>query len=109
MANKVDLRADPVVIRELKKSKQRPVNREEGYSMAEKIGACAYLECSAKIGKGVREVFDVAIRAAFMPKKSRRELEYKTLQDKLESIKNFKLPEQSTESKKGLSKLQFGT
>ena len=32
--------------------------------MAEKIGAYAYLECTAKYNEGVREVFETATRAA---------------------------------------------
>lgn len=44
--------------------KQEPVKPEEGRSMAEKINAFAYLECSAKSKEGVREVFETATRAA---------------------------------------------
>lgn len=44
--------------------KQKPVTSEEGRSMAEKINAYGYLECSAKTKEGVREVFETATRAA---------------------------------------------
>ena len=44
--------------------KQEPVKPEEGRTMAEKINAFAYLECSAKSKEGVREVFETATRAA---------------------------------------------
>ena len=44
--------------------KQEPVRPEEGRTMAEKINAFAYLECSAKSKEGVREVFETATRAA---------------------------------------------
>jgi len=40
------------------------VKPEEGRTMAEKINAFAYLECSAKSKEGVREVFETATRAA---------------------------------------------
>ena len=106
IGNKVDLRDDPAVIEELKKNKQRPVKWEEGHSMAEKIGAYAYLECSAMRNSGVREVFDIATRAALLPSKTRRELVHKSLQKKFESIKNFKLSG-VIEPKKGLCKLKL--
>lgn len=43
---------------------QRPVSRNEGLAVAQKIGAQGYVECSAKSGDGVREVFQTATRAA---------------------------------------------
>ena len=57
--------------RELAKAKQEPVKTEDGRAMAEKIGAFAYLECSAKLNEGVREVFETATRAALQQKKKR--------------------------------------
>ncbi|KAL7279549.1 hypothetical protein ACG7TL_005947 [Trametes sanguinea] len=63
---KKDLRRDPRVIEELRKTNQRPVTPEEGMAVAQKIGARHYLECSAKTGEGVREVFQYATRAALL-------------------------------------------
>jgi len=63
---KKDLRRDPRVIEELRKTSQRPVTPEEGMAVAQKIGAKHYLECSAKTGEGVREVFQYATRAALL-------------------------------------------
>ncbi|KAH7973931.1 hypothetical protein HPB49_007085 [Dermacentor silvarum] len=64
VGNKKDLRNDPHTLRELAKMKQKPVAPEEGRTMAEKINAYGYLECSAKTKDGVREVFETATRAA---------------------------------------------
>lgn len=38
----------------------------QGMAVAQKIGAKHYLECSAKSGEGVREVFQYATRAALL-------------------------------------------
>jgi Ras family protein A len=90
---KKDLRREPRVIEELRKTSQRPVTPEEvssyttftsvtrrlrtslqGMAVASKIGAKHYLECSARTGEGVREVFQYATRAALLsrPKGSRK-------------------------------------
>jgi len=66
VACKKDLRRDPRVIDELRKTNQRPVTPEEGMAVAQKISAKNYLECSAKTGEGVREVFQHATRAALL-------------------------------------------
>ncbi|KIL57174.1 hypothetical protein M378DRAFT_46146, partial [Amanita muscaria Koide BX008] len=59
---KKDLRRDPRVIEELRKYGQRPVTPAEGMAVAHKIGAKHYLECSARTGEGVLEVFQYATR-----------------------------------------------
>ena len=45
------------------------VKMEDIYGMAEKIGAYAYVECSAKLNKRVWEVFQTAARAIMQTKK----------------------------------------
>ena len=52
---------------------QEPVGQESGKTMAQNIGAFAYLECSAKNNEGVTEVFETATRAAFKSHRSRSE------------------------------------
>ncbi|XP_039248183.1 transforming protein RhoA [Styela clava] len=72
VGNKKDLRSDSSTIHELQKMKQEPVKSDEGRSMAEKIGAFAYLECSSKTKDGVREVFETATRAALQTRKHKK-------------------------------------
>ncbi|CAH8831811.1 unnamed protein product [Trichobilharzia szidati] len=68
VANKKDLRNDEVTKRELLKMKQQIVTEYEGKHVAEKIGARAYVECSAKYKDGVNDVFDTAARIALHTK-----------------------------------------
>jgi Ras family protein A len=72
VGNKKDLRNDESTKKELMKMRQEPVRPEQGRGMADKIGAYAYLECSAKTKEGVREVFETATRGALSSKKSKR-------------------------------------
>ncbi|CAB1329744.1 unnamed protein product [Coregonus sp. 'balchen'] len=69
VGNKKDLRNDEHTRRELAKMKQEPVKPEEARDMANRINAFGYLECSAKTKDGVREVFEMATRAALQAKK----------------------------------------
>ncbi|PWA24234.1 hypothetical protein CCH79_00017897 [Gambusia affinis] len=72
VGNKKDLRNDDHTRRELAKMKQEPVKTEEGRDMSNRINASGYLECSAKTKDGVRDVFEMATRAALQAKKRGR-------------------------------------
>lgn len=72
VGNKKDLRNDERARHELAKMRQELVKPEDARLMCEKIGAYAYLECSAKTKEGVREVFETATRAALSTKKKRK-------------------------------------
>ncbi|KAF0507109.1 small GTPase-binding protein [Gigaspora margarita] len=63
---KKDLRFDPKTIEGLRKTSERPVTPEEGLYVSQIINAYKYLECSAKTGEGVHEVFEHAARAALL-------------------------------------------
>ncbi|OMH86190.1 GTP-binding protein rho1 [Zancudomyces culisetae] len=69
---KKDLRNDPRTIEDLRRNGLHPVTTEEGMSVAQKIGAFKYLECSAKTNDGVREVFEAATRAALLSKTKKK-------------------------------------
>ncbi len=72
VGNKKDLRDDRQTLFELTKIKQKPIRPERGRVIAKQIGAYAYLECSAKTKEGVREVFQIAARAALQVKGKKR-------------------------------------
>ncbi|KAL7736911.1 hypothetical protein ACLKA6_008786 [Drosophila palustris] len=72
VGNKRDLRYDPDTIKELSMVEQEPVRTEEGMTMAEIVNAFAYLECSAKMQEGVREVFETATRASLQVNKKKK-------------------------------------
>ncbi|GCB86481.1 hypothetical protein scyTo_0027147, partial [Scyliorhinus torazame] len=48
-----------------------PVKSDEAKEMGSRINAFGYLECSAKTKEGVREVFELATRAALQAKKTK--------------------------------------
>nr|XP_061813489.1 rho-related GTP-binding protein RhoA-B-like isoform X2 [Nerophis lumbriciformis] len=52
--------------------KQEPVKQEDGRDMANRIGAFGYMECSAKTKDGVREVFEMATRAALQARRGKK-------------------------------------
>ncbi len=72
VACKKDLRYDAKTIEDLEKSSQTPVSFETGMACAEKIGAYKYVECSAKSGEGVKEVFEYATRASLLSKTKKK-------------------------------------
>lgn len=51
---------------------QEPVKPEECRDMANRIGAFGYMECSAKTKDGVREVFEMATRAALQARRGKK-------------------------------------
>ena len=60
---------------DLRKQGQGSVSAEEGLELARKLGATKYVECSALSQKGLKNVFDEAIRTVLVPlepKKKRR-------------------------------------
>ncbi|KOS18627.1 GTP-binding protein rhoA [Escovopsis weberi] len=69
---KMDLRDDPQTIEALRATNQKPVDSKDAEAVSKKIGAFKYLECSARTGNGVKEVFEHATRAALMSRTSRK-------------------------------------
>lgn len=67
VGTKLDLREDKETIDKLKEKKLTAITYPQGLSMAKEIGAVKYLECSALTQKGLKIVFDEAIRAVLCP------------------------------------------
>ncbi|KAL4624576.1 ras-related C3 botulinum toxin substrate 1 isoform X1 [Arapaima gigas] len=74
VGTKLDLRDDKDTIEKLKEKKLTPITNLQGLAMAKEIGAVKYLECSALTQRGLKTVFDEAIRAVFhpLPKKKKK-------------------------------------
>jgi len=62
ICTKTDLRNDANTMSLMAAQGTTPITSLEGEKVAKEIGAKRYLECSAKDGWGVREVFDAAVR-----------------------------------------------
>ena len=68
VGTKLDLREDKETVEKLKEKRLSPITYPQGLAMAKEIGAVKYLECSALTQKGLKTVFDEAIRAVLCPK-----------------------------------------
>ena len=64
VGTKLDLRDDAETIEKLKERRLAPITRKQGEAMQRKIAAMAYVECSALTQKGLKHVFDEAVRTA---------------------------------------------
>ncbi|KAG9037513.1 GTP-binding protein Rho1 [Serendipita sp. 407] len=63
---KLDVRTDPIALKRMRNTE--PVSVQQGREMAKSIDAAMYLECSAKTGQGVDEVFHHAARLSLYAK-----------------------------------------
>jgi small GTP-binding protein len=73
VGTKLDVRNDAAVIEKLRSQGQQPISTQKGEELAKKIKALKYLECSAKTGENLKQVFDEAVKAVlFRPSKRRR-------------------------------------
>ena len=68
VGTKLDLRDDKETIEKLKEKRLAPITYPQGLQMMQEIRSVKYLECSALTQKGLKQVFDEAIRAVLQPK-----------------------------------------
>jgi len=67
VGTKLDLRDDPVTLQRLRERRFSPVTYAQGVQCAKDIGAVRYLEASSLTQKGLKNVFDEAIRTVLAP------------------------------------------
>ncbi|KAJ1826707.1 Rho GTPase protein rac1, partial [Coemansia sp. RSA 2703] len=67
VGTKLDLREDKDTILKLSATRMRPIDFLMGSNTAKELGFVKYLECSALTQKGLKNVFDEAIRAVLHP------------------------------------------
>jgi len=70
VGTKLDLREDKDTIDRLAEKKLAPISFQQGQQMCKEISGVKYLECSALTQKGLKNVFDEAIRAVISPQKA---------------------------------------
>ncbi|KAL1412492.1 Rho GTPase protein rac1 [Vanrija albida] len=67
VGTKLDLREDPQTIQRLRERRFSPITYSMGLQLAKEVGAVRYVESSSKTQKGLKNVFDEAIRAVLTP------------------------------------------
>ncbi|XP_040565888.1 ras-related C3 botulinum toxin substrate 1 [Lepeophtheirus salmonis] len=72
VGTKIDLREDKETLQALADAGQAPIKREQGQKLCNKIRAVKYLECSALTQRGLKQVFDEAVRSVLRPQPVRR-------------------------------------
>lgn len=67
------MRSDPNTVAKLREKTPptTPITVDEGLDMSKTISAVKYLECSALTQKGLKSVFDEAIRVVLCPPKAK--------------------------------------
>jgi len=64
IGTKIDLREDKQYVSRMADQKDKPITFIEGEKLKREIGAVKYLEVSSKFNRGVKQVFDEAVRAS---------------------------------------------
>lgn len=67
VGTKTDLREDRETLKRLRDRRLAPITYPQGLALVRDVSALKYLECSARTQRGVKLVFDEAIRAVIRP------------------------------------------
>ena len=67
VATKKDLRDDPAAVQRLQMNGMEPTTYDQGAGLCREIGGARFIECSALTQKGLKNVFDEAIRVVLVP------------------------------------------
>merc|ERR1711874_342639 len=66
VGTKMDLREDPEMPKKLKEKNESPVSTQQGHNLAKELKCKKFLECSSLNQKGLKNVFDEAIRVVLI-------------------------------------------
>lgn len=72
VGTKLDLREDRETIDGLQQKNMAPISYEQGTAKAKEINAVKFMECSALTQKGLKSVFEEAIRCVIAPQKGKK-------------------------------------
>lgn len=72
VGTKLDLREDGETVNRLREKGLAPISTQQGESKAKEIGGVKFMECSALTQKGLKAVFDEAIRVVIAPPKKQK-------------------------------------
>lgn len=102
VGTKIDLRDDRDTLLALSSMGQAPIKRETAIKLANKVKALKYIETSALTGIGLKEVFEEAIKAAFIVQDKLLEKSSKASKNsRLPSFSKWKSQDDSVSSKEG--------
>ena len=72
VGTKLDLRDSEADVEKLKVKNKAPITQQQGESMRKRLGAVAYMECSALTQVGLKDIFDEAIRIVLFPEPAKK-------------------------------------
>ena len=72
VGTKLDTRNDQGVLDRLRAQDQLPVTTEQGMQLCAKIRAIKYIECSARTGENLKQVFEEAVKCCLYKKTKKR-------------------------------------